>query len=84
MTDYYPMEDAPSETPVYLLVAGDEYRCVLTFGYLDSEGRDCCCWEHRPENDLLASDPPGWCGGTCWEVNDEGVPSAQPEGWRPA
>lgn len=47
-------------------------------GLLDSEERDCGGWTFMTEQEP----PDCWTDGVCWEVNEDGVKSAQPTEWK--
>ena len=47
---------------------------------MDSDGNTCGAWAF-----VTDQEPPAcWTDGWCWEVNEDGEPSAQLTHWRPA
>ncbi|NBW15571.1 MAG: DUF551 domain-containing protein [Caulobacteraceae bacterium] len=79
MSEWRPIETAPRDsTHVMLRAGGREFPGAYLPGFLDSNDNDCWCWAALGPNH-----PDDWTGGTCWEVNEDGLPSTKPTHWMP-
>ena len=83
MSDFgwYPMHTAPRDgTAIQARIPGngDDNIIVWTDGLLDDNEQPCGGWQFASEQE-----PPAcWTDGVCWAVNEDGVPSVQPTGWK--
>ena len=78
----WPMEDAPRDgTPLLAEIPGHGRDFVIAWrpGFLDSDERSCSAWVIVEDQEP----PDCWTDGVCWDVNEDGVASVPPAGWRP-
>lgn len=77
MSDFIAIKDGnePSEERhVEVKTAkGHKFIAAYSFGFLNSDDKDCWCWVAMDGDDA----PDCWTGGVCWEVNEDDVPSDQ-------
>jgi len=80
MDEWQPMETAPLDREIQARIPGHGSDNVIAWenGFLDSHGRDCGCWVFTRDQEP----PDSWTDGICWEVNEDGEPSVQPESWK--
>lgn len=83
MSDWRPMKDAPRDgTWIQAEIPGHGSENVIAFvfdGLVDEDEQECGAWSVVTEQEP----PDCWTDGYCWEVNEDGVPSAYPTRWKP-
>lgn len=75
---WQPLETAPYSTPVRVKVGGMTLLASLEPNASMSE-MDTACDQWQAVNE--GEHPPCWTDGACWESNDNGDCSLQPEAW---
>ncbi|KQX18371.1 MULTISPECIES: hypothetical protein [unclassified Sphingomonas] len=78
---WQPIETAPYKTVVRVRVGDMTFLARLEPGASMSDlDTSCDQWQAAVEG----QHPPCWSGGCCWESNEDGTMSLQPEAWQPA
>lgn len=76
------MESAPKDgTAIQAEIegCGSDYVIYFETGLVDNNGFECSGWSIATDQEP----PECWTDGVCWEVNEDGVQSAQPTRWKP-
>lgn len=82
MSDWQTMDSAPRDGSAFqarIPGHGSDNVIAWTDGLLDSNEQDCGSWAFVTEQEP----PDCWTDGICWEVNEDGVQSVQPDAWKP-
>ena len=82
MTDWQTIETAPRDgTPFQARIPGHGDDNVIAWmgGLLDENEDDCGGWFFVEDQEP----PECWTDGTCWAVNEDGIPSVSPTHWMP-
>lgn len=78
---WQPMTSAPRDgTWIQARIPGHGSDNVIAWvdGLLGNDGQDCGAWAFMSEQEP----PDCWSEGCCWEVNEDGVASVQPDAWK--
>jgi hypothetical protein len=78
---WYPIHTAPKDgTHIQAKIPGHGEDNIIAWmdGLIDSNGNDCGGWFFAEEQEP----PDCWTDGVCWEVNEDGKPSAKPTHWK--
>lgn len=82
MNDFLPMKDAPRDgAPIQARIPGHGSDNIIAFhdGFIDSDENDVGAWVF-----VTDQEPPDcWTDGVCWQFNEDGKQSVQPNGWKP-
>jgi len=83
MSVWQPMDTAPKDgTAIQACIWANGSDNVISWHadvLLGSDGLPCGAWAFASEQE-----PPScWTDGWCWEVNEDGEPSAKPMAWMP-
>lgn len=70
---------APADRPILLRTKSRPQGFVAERGGPFPGGDDEDCWAWVADADAA---PASWTDGVCWAVNEDGVPSERPTGWR--
>ena len=75
---WQPIETAPRNKPVRLLVGRATVAAEWQAGFLNDSNEGCSCWVCVDEDW-----PESWTDGVHWALNEDGEPSANPTSWQP-
>ena len=80
--DWLSMEHAPRDGTAFRARVpghGSDFIVAWIGGFVGDNGEDCATWVIIEDQEP----PEDWDDGVCWSSNSAGVPSTQPDGWKP-